>query len=355
MKIHVVGGFLGSGKTTAILAAARRLMDSDQKVGIITNDQGRYLVDTAFFRLAELPAVEVTGGCFCCHYDDLDTRLNELIAQQSPDVIFAESVGSCADLVATVVRPLLELRAGNEGPASYSVFADGRLLRLHLLGEMLPFSEDVVYIYEKQIEEAGLLVINKIDLLAPDKLAEVQRLASAAYPQKKILLQNSLVEDGADAWLQTLQSEATPAAPANLEIDYQRYGAGEAQLAWLDETITLTTQRGYADVAAVLSALLEQLQAAHNGIGHLKFLIQCGDVHLKLSLPTLEEPGWQEPLAALPAGDTQVLINARIEMDAEELHHMLTGVLNASGLTWQPGDADYFHPGKPEPTHHISG
>ena len=78
-------------------------------MGVVTNDQGKYLVDTAFFRLSDLPAVEVTGGCFCCNYDDLDARLAQLIATAHPDVIFAESVGSCADIVATVVKPLLEL------------------------------------------------------------------------------------------------------------------------------------------------------------------------------------------------------------------------------------------------------
>lgn len=48
MKLHLVGGFLGSGKTTAIINAAKKLMKDGKRVGVITNDQGRYLVDTAF-------------------------------------------------------------------------------------------------------------------------------------------------------------------------------------------------------------------------------------------------------------------------------------------------------------------
>ena len=52
MNLHLVGGFLGSGKTTAIISAARLLMASGKRVAIITNDQGKYLVDTAFFRAA---------------------------------------------------------------------------------------------------------------------------------------------------------------------------------------------------------------------------------------------------------------------------------------------------------------
>jgi G3E family GTPase len=104
MKLHLVGGFLGSGKTTAIIQAARVLMQHGLRVGVVTNDQGKYLVDTAFFRLADIPAVEVSGGCFCCNYPNLDKSLDELVESARPDVIFAESVGSCADLVATAAN-----------------------------------------------------------------------------------------------------------------------------------------------------------------------------------------------------------------------------------------------------------
>src|SRR5512140_261378 len=112
MNLHLVGGFLGSGKTTAIINAAKLLMDQGRRVGVITNDQGKYLVDTAFFRLSAVPALEVTGGCFCCNYDDLNGRLSQLVASTPPEGIFAESVGAWADIVATVVKPLLALGEG---------------------------------------------------------------------------------------------------------------------------------------------------------------------------------------------------------------------------------------------------
>ena len=111
MQFHLVGGFLGSGKTTAIIQAARLLVAQGKRVGIVTNDQGKYLVDTAFFRAENFPTVEVTGGCFCCNYDDLEARLRQLQQSAWPDVIFAESVGSCADIVATVVKPFLDLQS----------------------------------------------------------------------------------------------------------------------------------------------------------------------------------------------------------------------------------------------------
>ena len=50
LKLCLVGGFLGSGKTTAILEATKYLYTSGKKVGVITNDQGTQQVDSLFIK-----------------------------------------------------------------------------------------------------------------------------------------------------------------------------------------------------------------------------------------------------------------------------------------------------------------
>src|ERR1700758_5504111 len=104
----VVGGFLGAGKTTLILAAARQLEQRGIKSAIILNDQGESLVDTLLARESGFPVGEVTGGCFCCQFSDLIDAAAKLRAH-APQVIFAEPVGSCTDISANVLRPLSEL------------------------------------------------------------------------------------------------------------------------------------------------------------------------------------------------------------------------------------------------------
>ena len=78
MNLHVVGGFLGSGKTTAIINALKTLLAEGRKVGVITNDKGRYMVDTAFLGIADVPTSEVPGGCFRCNYGDFQERIARL-------------------------------------------------------------------------------------------------------------------------------------------------------------------------------------------------------------------------------------------------------------------------------------
>src|SRR5512133_238535 len=108
MKIHLVGGFLGGGKTTAIANTCKIMADQGIKTSVITNDQGEYLVDSRFIQHSDIPYAEVTGGCFCCNYNQLDTQINNLISSTNPSAIFAEFVGSCTDLISTVLKPLLE-------------------------------------------------------------------------------------------------------------------------------------------------------------------------------------------------------------------------------------------------------
>src|SRR3954452_24875456 len=104
LRFVMVGGFLGAGKTTTLARLARFYQARGQKVGIVTNDQAQDLVDTTSLRSQGFPVEEVPGACFCCRFDDLVARVGRLSSQERPEVVLAEPVGSCSDLVATVVQ-----------------------------------------------------------------------------------------------------------------------------------------------------------------------------------------------------------------------------------------------------------
>jgi Ni2+-binding GTPase involved in maturation of urease and hydrogenase len=359
-QLHIVGGFLGSGKTTAIIQACKSLMAQGRRVGVITNDQGKYLVDTAFFRFAagsEVPALEVTGGCFCCNYDDLNGRLEQLIAAAQPEVIFAESVGSCADLIATVIKPLLALSTATVKPCSFTVFTDIRLMRLLLMGEELPFSENINYIFEKQIEEAGLLVMNKQDLLPPDRVMQLLELARQRYPAKEILTQRSLEPAGVAVWLERLDQGKLAFPAPTLEIDYQKYGAGEADLAWLDQTIRLHGVGLRPAIIRWIEALLAALESARIPIGHLKLIVTPqGGAPAKISFTTPVLPGWQQQVPEIE-GNVEILLNGRVQMPAADLQELvsqhLQSALNGHAIHIETENLAAFHPGFPRPTHRI--
>ncbi|HEY6739528.1 MAG TPA: GTP-binding protein, partial [Actinopolymorphaceae bacterium] len=105
-RLVLLSGFLGAGKTTTMLSAARVLGARGDRVSVVTNDQAQGLVDSALARRV-LPLVdEVPGGCFCCRFEDLETVIRRLVSDHGADTVLAEAVGSCTDMRATVVRPL---------------------------------------------------------------------------------------------------------------------------------------------------------------------------------------------------------------------------------------------------------
>ncbi|MFO0067589.1 MAG: GTP-binding protein, partial [Pirellulaceae bacterium] len=105
-RFIMVGGFLGAGKTTTIARLARHYQEQGKRVAIVTNDQATDLVDTLLLRAQGYQVGEVAGSCFCCNFDELTRTVERLGVDQLPEVVLAEPVGSCTDLVATVLRPL---------------------------------------------------------------------------------------------------------------------------------------------------------------------------------------------------------------------------------------------------------
>src|SRR6186713_1163458 len=101
-QYFMIGGFLGAGKTTAVAALAHWLTKQGLRVGLITNDQGSELVDTAMLRARGFSTEEIPGGCFCCRFNSLVDAASKLTEATRPAVFIAEPVGSCTDLVATV-------------------------------------------------------------------------------------------------------------------------------------------------------------------------------------------------------------------------------------------------------------
>ena len=121
VRFVMVGGFLGAGKTTTLARLARHYMSQGLSVGIVTNDQAADLVDTMSLRSQGFDVGEVAGACFCCRFNDLISTIDQLGLQQAPDVILAEPVGSCTDLVATVIQPLKQLFKSRFQIAPYGV------------------------------------------------------------------------------------------------------------------------------------------------------------------------------------------------------------------------------------------
>jgi Ni2+-binding GTPase involved in maturation of urease and hydrogenase len=352
MKIHLLSGFLGSGKTTAIQYASRALLQQGIKTGVITNDQGIRLVDGDFLKSLNIPNRQVVNGCFCCNYNDLETSIQSLIETNKTEVIFAESVGSCTDIVATVLKPLLHSRPDTQ--VTVSVFADVRLLQMIINNGTNLFDETVNYIYLKQLEEAGIIVINKIDLINQEQLAEIKQLMQARYGSKILLYQNSLDDGSIGHWINTLNDYQAAGMLPSLSIDYDTYAAGEAKLTWLDGALEIYSANNNALKHAedLINNIYRKINVHQYAIGHLKFLINGT---IKISFTSNTQP--EVTIKIEPAASAILLINIRVQTEPEIIKHLISSAIEEieirSGCKIVVSNLLAFQPGYPRPTYRI--
>ncbi|MDP4582613.1 MAG: cobalamin biosynthesis protein P47K [Verrucomicrobiales bacterium] len=365
----MIGGFLGAGKTTLIQRFARYLDDRGTRVGLITNDQGAGLVDSAIGRSNHFPVEEISGGCFCCRFNSLIDAATSLTAANRPDVFLAEPVGSCTDLVATVSLPLQKIYGGDYRVAPLSVLVDpiraGQILGI---AEGRKFSENVLYIYRKQLEEAEFIVVNKLDLLDEEKRGDLVAALGREFPEATVFEVSAREGTGCEAWF-----EAVLAAEMNtgrfLEIDYDRYGEGEALLGWLNATVEIKCEGCGVDefdgnelLQSLATTLRTRLEFAGAEVAHLKMtLTPLGDPYEIAAINLVRGDSMPELSHRLyePIEDGELLLNIRAEVDPATLEAAALGALEETiaidrSILFRIAHLEHFRPGMPTPTHRLT-
>lgn len=361
----MIGGFLGAGKTTSVARLAQKLTEQGLRVGLITNDQGSELVDTAMLRSRGFATEEIPGGCFCCRFNSLVEAADRLTAASRPDVFIAEPVGSCTDLVATVTYPLRRIYRDNFAVAPLSVLVDPvRAARIFGLEEGGQFSPKVAYIYRKQLEEADVIVINKSDLLSAEKLELLRRTLALEFPRAEMVAVSARTGNGLDEWFARV-TDARQQATTAMEVDYEVYAEGEALLGWLNGTVQLSTKEGF-DANAILeefaASIQKELQAQGGEVAHLKMTFSpdegLGDIAVINLVRSDFVPELSQTLEdAVTSG--QLIINIRAEAAPEQLKSAVNRTLELvrqqrPALTATLEHLEFFRPGKPRPTHRIT-
>jgi G3E family GTPase len=359
----MIGGFLGAGKTTAILKLAEHLTSQGLKVGLITNDQSVGLVDTAMLGAHGFPVQEITGGCFCCRFNSLVDAANALSRQTRPDVFIAEPVGSCTDLKASVSYPLRRIYGDDFSIAPLGVLIDPiRALRILGLEPGKTFSPKVLYVYKKQLEEAEQIVINKIDLLTPERRKLLRDELARQYPHATLFEVSAREGTSLTAWFDAIASGDLGRDPS-MEVDYELYAEGEALLGWVNCTVSVSGNSPI-DGNTLLRRLADALQRSVEPLGeiaHLKMTLspeRGNDLAVLNLVRNDHHPEMSHELAG-PIESGELIVNLRAEADPELLH-LATRRAIAETIDSFPGwsytidHEEHFRPGKPEPTHRFA-
>lgn len=361
MRFLMIGGFLGAGKTTTLARVAREYTRRGLNVGIVTNDQATDLVDTNTLRAQGFAVGEVAGACFCCHFNELMATIERLAEHERPDVVLAEPVGSCTDLVATVIRPIEQLFEAEFEMAPYPVILKPshgvRILRNAAGGG---FSPKAAYILKKQLEEADAILINRLDELTAAEVDEITLLLREHFPHTPVLRISARTGAGFDALLELLDQRGGFARRV-LDVDYDVYAEGEAELGWLNSSLTVRADRPFALddlLVGIIDRLRVELARQEAETAHLKAIglwegfFGVANLISREALPELSLP------SRCTVGAVDVIVNARVACDPVVLERLVEKAVQETaavlGATVEFRQTQSFRPGRPVPTHRLA-
>jgi hypothetical protein len=336
-----VGGFLGAGKTTLILAAAHELKRRGMRCAAVLNDQSDALVDTQLAALHGVPSGEVTAGCFCCRLSDLTAQLEAMLAY-SPDVIFAEPVGSCTDISATVLHPLMPHESYRL--ALLTVLVDPQRAEALTQTEADP---DIAFLFHKQLQEADLVCVTKSDLHA--------KLPELGVPHVRQISARS--GQGVAAWLDEVLAGEISAQKDVLDIDYERYAQAEAALAWLNFRAVFAPRSPMSPAMLLgpwLDGIDRALTKAAIHIVHLKAMAESSTGYVKAALCTNgQDPAVEGALDASPSPRHELTLNIRALGEPETMATIVEGELQRFDGDFTECRMRCFRPAAPRPERRV--
>lgn len=177
IKLYLVAGFLGAGKTTFLQRLLAGL--KDQRVGLLVNEFGSVGVDGALLREGEIKLVEINhGSIFCACLKDGFVRTLRAFAEQPIDLLLIENSGMADPGSMTAILEQLEPYLSR----SYDYRG------MVCLVDATTFSTyvDVLSPVQNQAALADLIIVNKTDLADADTLAETREKLRALNAQAAI-------------------------------------------------------------------------------------------------------------------------------------------------------------------------
>lgn len=217
MKVNLVFGFLGSGKTTLVKHLLAQV-GTREKTAVIVNEFGEVGVDGDILRGQDIDVVELNSGCLCCVLKgSLLLAVEELRDKAKVERVIVEATGVAqpAELLESLVESSVNHRL-QIGPL-VTVVDCAKFSRLEgMLGDF----------YLDQIESADIVLANKLDLATPEQLSDATRRIREINPDAQLLFSEQgrvaaekLFGDQASELLDRIRRELTAHHPAGAGDD----------------------------------------------------------------------------------------------------------------------------------------
>ncbi len=217
VKVNIISGFLGAGKTTLI----KKLLSGgvrQEKIILLENEYGEVGVDGSFMKDAGITVTEMNSGCICCTLvGDFQKAVDELIAKYQPDRLIIEpsGVGKLSDILAAVERTSERHEMTIAGCATV---VDAGKCRMY----MKNFGE----FFLDQVKTANTIIMSRTQLLSAERVEKSRALLEEQHPGARIIT-TPWDELSADTMLEVIES----GKPIDMHIEdehHHHHADGEA-------------------------------------------------------------------------------------------------------------------------------
>ncbi len=214
-KFVVFSGFLGSGKTTTMMALTKYYTDHYGKAAMISNDLSECndLADNRFAQLSGCNASEITCECICFCHDVLTERLNAYY-DDGFELVVSDIPGFGVGALEHVYHELADEYPNQYELGPFTVLIEPEKAELLLSAR----SGDMVHILDAQLKEADLIVLNKCDLIEKDEAESLRCRLASMYPGTEVIAISAANAEGLEEISRALRNgTASMRHPA---IDY---------------------------------------------------------------------------------------------------------------------------------------
>mgnify|MGYP004715748069 FL=1 len=178
VKIDIISGFLGAGKTTLIKKLLKEAFEGEQVV-LIENEFGEIGIDGGFLKDAGIEIREMNSGCICCSLvGDFGASLKEVVEKYHPDRILIEpsGVGKLSDVIKAVqgVEEDVDIQLN-----SYTTVVDAKKCKMY----MKNFGE----FFDNQVQYAGAIIMSRTDIVDEKKAMESMELLRSINEKAAII------------------------------------------------------------------------------------------------------------------------------------------------------------------------
>lgn len=325
-KFAVFSGFLGSGKTTTMMALTRYYTQNYAMAAMISNDLGsQSLADNKLAKLSGCNASELTGECICYQTGKLVERLNQLFDRSGCELVISDIPGFGVGALEHVYHTLSEKYPGRFKLAPFTVLVEPRTVERLRNGQ----GGDLEYILRTQLVEADLIILNKCDLLDAQQRESAAGYLREAYPRAQVLAISALRMEGMEQLSQALMQGSASMHRPDIGYGGPAFGAAMGKMSeyyiQYHAAVCCNDFDGNAYLMDLANRIQKGVRTAGCEIPHLKLLAwePEGD-YGKVDLLGVERPVEVNHRFSGSCTELAVMLNASAACPAETLDAIMT-------------------------------